>query len=248
MMGRHNLADRGYAICTSRRSGSNLLCQYLASTGVLGNPREYFNGSGRRMLESPGYPDDPTEQIKWILTEGATPNRIYGLKVFPAQADRVEQSVCWFELLPNLRFVTLKRRDVLAQAISAVRAMQTNQWRASMPSQGVAVYDGAGIYAGLAQISHDHFRWKTLFAQRGVEPLALIYEDLVKDPQISIDRIASFFDLSVGARIDAGKIDFAIQRDAVTEEWRARFIHEYGEDGVEAIQDQPRTGPTERLR
>jgi LPS sulfotransferase NodH len=247
-MGRHNLADRGYAICTSGRSGSNLLCQYLASTGVLGNPREYFNGSGRRMLESPGYPDDPTEQIKWILTEGATPNLIYGLKVFPAQAYRVEQSVCWLELLPNLRFVTLERHDVLAQAISGVRATQTNQWRASMPSQGVADYDGAAIRAGLAQISNDHFRWKTLFARRGVEPVALIYEDLVKDPQISIDRIARVFDLSDSARIDSVKIDLSVQRDAVTEEWRARFIHEYGEDGVEAVQDQPRTGQTERLR
>jgi LPS sulfotransferase NodH len=78
-------ADRGYAICTSGRSGSNLLCQYLSSTGVLGNPLEYFNGSGRRLLGYPEYPDEPSRQIDWILTAGATPNGIYGLKVFPAR-------------------------------------------------------------------------------------------------------------------------------------------------------------------
>ncbi|MGP8122502.1 MAG: Stf0 family sulfotransferase [Xanthobacteraceae bacterium] len=38
------LADRGYAICTMPRSGSNFLCQLLASSGCLGRPLEYFNG------------------------------------------------------------------------------------------------------------------------------------------------------------------------------------------------------------
>jgi hypothetical protein len=63
MTERSDRADRGYAICTSGRSGSNLLGQYLSSTGMLGNPLEYFNGAGRRMLGQPDYPDDPSRQI-----------------------------------------------------------------------------------------------------------------------------------------------------------------------------------------
>jgi trehalose 2-sulfotransferase len=149
MTERADPAIRGYAICTSGRSGSNLLCQYLSSTGVLGNPLEYFNGSSRRLLGYPEYPDDPSRQIDWILTEGATPNGIYGLKVFPAQVEQIEKSVRWTELLPGLRFVLLNRRDILGQALSAVRALQTEQWRASMPAQGPAVYDGAQIYERL---------------------------------------------------------------------------------------------------
>jgi LPS sulfotransferase NodH len=113
MTERSDPANRGYAICTSGRSGSNLLCQYLSSTGVLGYPLEYFNGSGRRRLGYPAYPDDPSQQTGWILTEGATPNGIYGLKIIPAQAELIEKSIRWTELLPNLRFVLLKRRDIL---------------------------------------------------------------------------------------------------------------------------------------
>src|ERR1700733_11451693 len=85
-------ANRGYAICTSPRSGSNLFGQYLSSTGVLGKSLEYFNGPGRRSLGYPDYPDDPTRQIDWILSEGATPNGIYAVKIFPMQFDEVQKS------------------------------------------------------------------------------------------------------------------------------------------------------------
>jgi hypothetical protein len=158
MTERSDPANRGYAICTSGRSGSNLLCQYLSSTGMLGNPLEYFNGSGRRLLGYPEYPDDPSGQIDWILTTGATPNGIYGLKIFPAQAEVVEKSIRWTELLPDLKFVLFKRRDMLGQAISAVRALQTEQWRASMPARGPAMYDGAQIYERLQSADNHRLR------------------------------------------------------------------------------------------
>ena len=34
---------RSYVICTTARSGSNLVCDYLAKTGRLGRPTEFFN-------------------------------------------------------------------------------------------------------------------------------------------------------------------------------------------------------------
>jgi LPS sulfotransferase NodH len=77
------LIIRGYTICTTPRTGSNFLCELLSSTGVLGRPREYFNGAGRRLHDDPTYPDDPAGQFRRILTMGATPNGVYGLKVFP---------------------------------------------------------------------------------------------------------------------------------------------------------------------
>jgi LPS sulfotransferase NodH len=221
-------ADRGYAICTSGRSGSNLLGQYLFSTGVLGNPLEYFNGAGRRILGYPDYPDDPTRQIDWILSEGATPNGIYGVKIFPAQFDTVEMSIPWTLLLPNLAFVLLKRRDLLGQAISAVRASQTDQWRSTMVPRGAAHYDGAKIYARLQGVVHDYARWDVFFARKAIAPTTVVYEDMLADPQAAVDRVAQLFGLRGKARVAAERIDLIVQRDALTEEWRARFLKEYG--------------------
>lgn len=219
-------ADRGYAICTSGRSGSNLLCQYLSSTGLLGHPLEYFNAAGRRILGFPDFPGAPDEQIECILTCGATPNGIYGIKVFPAQLDQVAKSVRWAERLPNLRFVLLRRRDLLGQAISAMRAHQTGQWRASMTAQSPAVYDANQIHQQLRVAAGDYARWDVFFARNGIDPTVIMYEDLVADPQGAVDRVADLFGLRGRARIKADLVDLAIQRDATTEEWRARFLAE----------------------
>ena len=227
MIERANPANRGYAICTSGRSGSNLLCQYLSRTGMLGNPLEYFNGSGRRLLGYPEYPDDPSKQIDWIVTEGATPNGIYGLKIFPAQVEQIEKSIRWTELLPDLKFVLLKRRDILGQALSALRALQTEQWRASMPARGPALYDGAQIYERLQIAARDYARWDIFFARRAVAAAVIIYEDLLADPQSAVDQVADLFGLRGQARAAGERIDLKSQRDAITEEWRARFLDEY---------------------
>jgi trehalose 2-sulfotransferase len=220
-------ADRGYAICTSGRSGSNLLCQYLSSTGLLGHPLEYFNAAARRMLDHPDFPDGPEEQIERVLTIGATANGIFGIKVVPAQFDLAARSIHWTRRLPNLAFVLLKRRDLLGQAISNLRATQTNQWRSTTPQQGSAVYEGDRIYQHLRDAVRDYARWDIFFARNGIEPAMIWYEDMVADAQAAVDKVASLFGLQGRALIRKEKVDLQIQRDAVTNDWRARFRHEF---------------------
>jgi LPS sulfotransferase NodH len=130
-------------------------------------------------------------------------------------------------MLPNLAFVLLRRRDLLGQAISAVRAAQTGQWRSTMAAQGPATYDGAQIYDRLQGAARDYARWDIFFARKGVEPTTIVYEDLLKDPQSAVDRVAVLFGLRGQARAASHGIDLGMQRDAMTEEWRVRFLDEY---------------------
>ncbi|MBV9312067.1 MAG: sulfotransferase [Solirubrobacterales bacterium] len=47
---------RSYIVCSTQRSGSTYLCRLLASTGVAGNPREYFEARAETGLPPhPGY-------------------------------------------------------------------------------------------------------------------------------------------------------------------------------------------------
>lgn len=222
-----HFATRGYAICTSPRSGSNLLCQFLSSTGVLGHPLEYFNAVGRRMFGYPDFPDEPTKQIDWILTAGATPNGIFGLKIFPYQFDQAARAIRWIRLLPSLQFVLLERRDRLGQAISAHRAQQTEQWRSGSAAQGSATYDGGRIYERLVAAARDYARWNVFFARNGIEPTVIVYEDLIANPQSAVDQVARLFAMQGQARVAHRHVDLNIQRDAITDEWRARFCDEY---------------------
>jgi LPS sulfotransferase NodH len=166
-------ATRGYAICTEPRSGSNFLCQVLTSTGVLGRPLEYFNTAGRRAFDDPAYPDDPEAQLDRVLTQGVTPNGVYGLKLFSGQSDTLAPRD-WAGRLPGLRFIHLERRDVLGQAISWALAQQTQRYRAYAPGEGRApVYDRRAIQERLNDIVAGQARWRLYFARNGIEALAL---------------------------------------------------------------------------
>lgn len=220
---------RGYALCGAPRSGSNYVCEILGSTGVLGRPREYFNGAARRIHDDPAYPDDPHAQIERILTMGATGNGIYGLKLFPGLFDTVAPHLKLTEALPNLHFVRLRRLDVLGQAMSWVRSIQTRQFRSTETAAGAPHYDGAAIQHYVGQVCQRNARWDMFFARTGMKPIELVYESVAGDPQSAADAVAAVLGLADRPRIDSSIVRLAVQRDDVTRVWRERFHAEYGD-------------------
>jgi LPS sulfotransferase NodH len=106
---------RGYAICCEPRSGSVYLCQLLASTGVLGNPTEYFNADTLRARGVADYPADKEGQLAQIPRLGATPNGVYGVKVFSRDADAGKE-VRWAERLPRLSTCSARRSRTCGRA------------------------------------------------------------------------------------------------------------------------------------
>jgi LPS sulfotransferase NodH len=223
--------QRGYAICTQPRSGSNLLCQYLSSTDQLGYPLEYFNGPGRRALGLPDFPDAPKLQIEAILRLGATPNGVYAVKLFASQFASFSRRLRWMDLLPNLHFVYLSRDDLLGQAISWARALQTAQYRSTQPAKRLAVYDAGLIRSRLMTIVRERAQWEAFFARTGIKPLRIIYERFLEDPASYVELVAELVDIEHPV-VDQRRVEVAIQRDAVTQEWEQRFRAENGDPNV----------------
>jgi LPS sulfotransferase NodH len=89
------------------------------------------------------------------------------------------------------------------------------------------LYDGAQIYERLQIAARDYAWWNVFFARKAVAPTIIVYEDLLADPQSAVDQVADLFGLRGQARATGEQIDLKIQRDAITEEWRARFLDEY---------------------
>ena len=64
------MAAPSYLVCATERSGSTLLCELLAGTGVAGRPEEYFeflNATGRARQPREYFPDDATRSILELL-------------------------------------------------------------------------------------------------------------------------------------------------------------------------------------
>jgi LPS sulfotransferase NodH len=221
---------RGYAVCGLARSGSTFLCQLLASTGVLGRPREYFNVEAIRRDVTPDYPADPEGQLMAMSRLAATPNEVYGLKVLTNQFDAV-LATRWATRLPALSFVYLERRDLLAQAISLIRAIQTKQWTSGHARLGEPAYDAAAINNLLVSFARDEARWRYYFARNGIEPLRLVYEDLMADPQGPVTAVAALMGVDPAPRVDVSGVSITIQRDGVNEAWRERYLAQHRDLG-----------------
>lgn len=226
---------KGYAICTTVRSGSTWLAELLASTGQLGRPAEYFSTKFQRRVCSPDYPEGAREQIAHALEHGATPNGVYGLKIYPLQLDGLSRRLNWTEFLPDLRFVHLGRRDLLGQAISRARVSQTLQWRSTLPAAAEPRYDGAAILSAMREIVAQDARWQLFFARNGIAPLRLVYEDALGAPDATVKAVARLVGIEGPAVAAPERIAVAVQRDATTAEWRERFVADFGDrDAMDA--------------
>jgi LPS sulfotransferase NodH len=219
--------EAGILVCTSPRSGSNHLAGLMAAA-ELGNPQEWFGG--RRILQLPNYPQDPGSQVLRAVKDGRSDSGIYAVKLFASQFSRVAKTVDLPASLPKLRYIRLTRVDVLGQAISWARARQSGRFRSTEADQKKPRYDGKAIADSLEKVVLENLAWDVWFAKNGLSFLSLTYEDLVEEPLTCLEKVASLVDAKRFSKpephLNSG---LEIQRDAISEEWRERFLAEYSD-------------------
>lgn len=223
-------ADRGYVVCATPRSGSTYFCELLASTDQLGKPAEYLNTVGRRKYTDPNYPKSTRAQMEIIRSMGATPNGIYGVKMMPLHFRRARSRGDLFHALPNLKLVRIRRRDLLGQAISMWRAQQTGQFVAAHRARKAPVYDAEKIRRCLGDVLAMEASWDAVIPELGLQPLTFDYEDVVRDPQAAVDRVAALMGLPALPPINPALIRVTVQRGHESDDWRQRFLADTGEE------------------
>ena len=209
---------RGYALCGEPRCGSTYLARLCASTDLLGHPREYFAGIDRVRAANA---DAEGHLARWV-EQTTSPNGVYALKVFAEQFASVRRSR-WAERLPNLHFVHIERQDMLAQAISLVRARQTSAFQSTQAAQRCPLYSRRSIASALEQIAFNQARWSCWFARNGISPLRITYEEIAADGPSAVSRIAERIGVQVPPPVDPA---MAVQRDQLSDEWRECFLAE----------------------
>ena len=69
-------------------------------------------------------------------------------------------------------------------------------------------------------------RWQFYFAKNGIEPLELWYEDVAASPAAAVERVARLVGIPAPPLPEPSRLTLRIQRDEVSEAWRARFLAE----------------------
>ena len=224
--------EKTILLCADERTGSHLLSQHLATTGILGRPYEYFNTHWMRSHHE-DYPEEVSEQLKEAVRHGMTSNGVLGLKMHPWAMDRVLPHIDLSQDLGQVFFVLLTRVDILGQAISLLKAKQTDVWVGGRPAitpGGTARYDGPLLLDTVRDLLGRRARWELYFARNGVVPLRTTYEEVIADAQEVVDRIAAHAGVDGNRELGRERwYSFDRQADAINEEWRRCFTAEFSD-------------------
>lgn len=216
---------RGYLILSGPRSGTSWIGSLANSTGVMGRSGEWL---AARVLEKPMHKYTPEEHFDLVMKNASTPNGRFGVKILPIYLNGVYQNHGYDFIQKcasqyDVKLHVLKRKDRLGQAISHVRAMQTQQWQGQMRKKFWERYDYLAICEAMAMYEDIEKYWDTYLQTHKMDFDTFVYEDLCLDPTPWLNSLAEHMDVEISQRWDTY---MRIQRDDKTKAWRARFLED----------------------
>jgi LPS sulfotransferase NodH len=233
-----NSVTASYLICTTHRSGSNLLSQMLTDSKVAGRPGEYFSNTlQKRFTELLSLPANlpPIQFFREAMRRTTGTTGLFGAKMMPRHLQYALQVIrpayrlsaqetdlaVLSALLPKPRFVWLRREDVLRQAISLARAKQTKAWNALKTPAGPAVFDFGQIDQCVSQIERANAFWEQWFRAQGIGACRITYEEMVEDYQKAVRAVLAFVGQPITAEVPRPRR--SRQADSLTDEWADRY-------------------------
>lgn len=244
-----------YLICATPRTGSSLLCGLLDSTGVAGHPESYFRGPDEQEQAARWGIADPSDgafsyaaYVRAAVEAGRTGNGVFAARIMwgtmkdlvaklaPVYPDSAGSDISLLNrAFGRTRFVYLRRGDVVAQAVSLLRAEQTNvwfetEWARQQPEQEPR-FDFDQIDERVRLIQEHNTAWRQWFASAGVRPHLVRYEDLDGDPVTITRGVLDFLELE----LPAGR-EIVVQHRRLADELSTRWTDRYRLQAAEAAE------------
>ena len=242
---------QSYVICATPRSGSTLLCDLLAASGVAGRPASYFRRQSiahfaQRLrvpsLETVDGKEFNQAYLAAVKREGTAGTGLFGVRLMWETVEELSRLLD--ALYPGLLddaarfgaafgptiYVHLSRRDKIAQAVSLQKALQTGLWHVAadgsdrertMPPTA-PVYDVERIDDQVAELMADDQAWANWFERHRIEPVVVNYERLSAEPQTILGQLLAAFGQDPAL---AAKVAPQTQKmaDAESLEWASRY-------------------------
>ncbi len=211
---------------------------------MAGHPASYFNRDALNEYASQWGITRPRDGridsafVQAALTAGRTPNGIFGVRVMqetlPELVDALAVSAAGpgnseLDLLTDafgrIRFIHLRRCDVVAQAVSWARSLQTHFWHPGevvLPGGQDPHYDEDLIRQLVTRIERSEASWSSWFDAHDVEPFEVTYEELAADSHSVALSVIGF----LGLELPDGRTMESAQRQQA-DELNADWIHKF---------------------
>jgi LPS sulfotransferase NodH len=234
-------------LCTTPRVGSTLLCSLLASSGVCGEPESWYRAEDRvHYARKWGLAanHDAGDYLAAVRKAGMTANGVGALRIqaptlapllveLQGMFPEVQGDAALFDrAFGPCRYLYLHRQDALAQAISRLKAEQTQVWHLdghAAKAQQEPQYDPDRIRTFMAEAAAGNAQWLDWFQSNGITPKTLIYEKFSADPAETVRHLLH----EMGLLDQASPIFAPNQRMANAESavWSTCFRQETGWEG-----------------
>ena len=221
----------------------------LYATNLPRQPREYFEHVDDpdvvellKPTDTSAVPESAESfetRLAAALQEGSTPNGVWSSKLMwgyaldllrrlheRPQTEGLRPYDALETLLPGVRYVHVRRRDKVAQAISLWTAVQTARWRQEDEEDSgpppEPVYSFAGIQHLVTQLTNSDQAWLAWFAGGGIEPETVIYEELIEDQRGTVLGLLRSLQIDTHG-VDVPAPTMRRQSGGRSAEWAERF-------------------------
>src|SRR5881394_459200 len=130
-----------YIIASTQRSGTHLLCSILRSTGIAGSPDEFFMSKPGETWEERWNASSRAAFIERVFQDNIGANGVFGAVVMWSYFERMLQMLqevreyngfsgagLLAELFNRPKYIWMRRRNRVEQAVSWSMACQTGVW------------------------------------------------------------------------------------------------------------------------
>jgi len=196
----------------------------------MGFPLEYFTPSNLRHWQLRFGTNGIKDTYEMIKRYRTSPNGCFGCKLHFMHFKMLFGEKGIEDSFPNAKFVFVRRRDLMAQAVSLAKAKQTGSWISYQKPAAEATYSRSEIEKALKDILRDNARWEYLFSRRGWPCYEVYYEDFLERPTDTITEIGVFLGLEVrpGLNFTFGQLPQR-QSDHLNQQFRERYLLEVQE-------------------
>jgi trehalose 2-sulfotransferase len=230
-----------YIIASVQRSGTHLLCSLLRSTGVAGFPAEHFLARPGETWESRWHSTSRTAYVARVLRDNTTPNAVFGTVAMWSYFERMLQMLRDIpehkELdggdlieaaLHEPKYIWLRRRNRVEQAVSWAIACQTGVWAQRTGQKprprSAAKFDFKVIDEWCNRIAEHEAAWAKYFRENRIDPLTLFYEDVVASNRAAVETVLEYLRIPLPADVKIVASGLEKQANELSEQWTAAYL------------------------
>lgn len=182
-----------FFLCFVNRCGSNFLAQALSSDRRLVQPGEVLNHTNViNKSKKKGFVSF-NEYFCWLANTNRGKEGVFGCKASVGQLLYLYNEGILNQFKEEPKFIHIKRKDVLAQAVSLHIAWNTNQWTSTQPKNDVPIaYDREALLNIVKYVCTQNAIFESIFQLLGISPYVVYYETLVDRPRGVVRKVGDF--------------------------------------------------------